>query len=242
MGQPEYKDRVETLISTLKTVAGIYQPVSKTGGIVSVKFLNPSKEHGYGYIKITPGGVSKMISQVGFRGLTRIGTELRDRILKKFADVDTIKRPVLVMIFTDGDVIFVAIATPLETILIRFDRFKENPMDFCARLSESQLQLLRTKYPGGGIVSRFNYFLRPKLKLCAVVSYQFVAVGDDPGARKLLDALEYDLNVGHCISCFCTFLHATFSCIHTNDALLDGEDLEEMMIPEKRWHLVSGMQ
>jgi hypothetical protein len=156
MGLPENKDRVETLKSTLKTVAGVYQPVSKTGGIVSVKFLNPSEEYGHEYIKITPGRVSQMIGQVGFRGLTRIGTELRDRILKKFADVDTIERPVLVMIFTDGEVIFVAIMTPLETLLIRFGRLKENPMDFCAILSGAQLQPMRRKSQGERIVSRFN--------------------------------------------------------------------------------------
>jgi hypothetical protein len=44
----------------------------------------------------------------------------------------------------------------------------------------------------------------------AVVSYQFIAVGNDPGARKLLDDLDDDLKVGHCIDCFCMLLDASF--------------------------------
>ncbi|KAA8893118.1 hypothetical protein FN846DRAFT_804935 [Sphaerosporella brunnea] len=202
MGFSENKSRVTTLKATLKQVAGLYQLVSqgynpnpekdgekgggKGGGIVSVKFLNPYGNKGHGYRDITPGKVNNMVDDVGFRGLTRIGTELLNRILKVYADVTQIKRPLLVVIFTDGEI--------------------EGEPDGLLKdvLTNTAAQHAQED------TSRAH-----------LISYQFVAVGDDAGARELLEALDDDEKIGDYIDC------------------LYGEDLDRLAKnPKEKWEIL----
>jgi hypothetical protein len=93
-------ERIETLKNTLKAVAGLYSLVSRGRGIVAVKFLNQRQ----GYLKVKPGQVSQLIENVTFHALTRMGTELRNKVLNEYANVRKMKRPLLVIIITDGEV------------------------------------------------------------------------------------------------------------------------------------------
>jgi len=94
--------RINTLKATLKSIAAVYRLVSEIDGIVAVRFLNSNKW----FKRVTPGGVDSIVEKAGFRGLTKIGTELRDRILKNYATVGSMKRPLLVVVLTDGEVRF----------------------------------------------------------------------------------------------------------------------------------------
>ena len=92
---------IDTLKRTLRLLAEIYDPISKAekGGLVGVKFLNSP-----GCVSVRPGQVELMVKTARFMGSTRIGTALREKVLKPHADVEKMARPLLVIIITNGKV------------------------------------------------------------------------------------------------------------------------------------------
>lgn len=93
-------ERIETLKKTLQRVSFVYNFVSEAGGIVAIKYLNERQ----GRKNVKPGHVDSIINKLRFQGLTPLGSGLRDRVLKEFADCGKMKRPLLVIVLTDGEV------------------------------------------------------------------------------------------------------------------------------------------
>jgi len=93
-------ERIKTLTTTLQRVAWTYSFVSEVGGIVSIKYLNQKK----GNRKVKAGHVADIIKSLRFQGLTPLGTELRNKVLKEYADAEKMKRPLLVVVITDGEI------------------------------------------------------------------------------------------------------------------------------------------
>jgi hypothetical protein len=95
--------RIETLRRMLEEVAVLYTH-TREDGIVSVRFLNARR--GRKNVKIP--SIDTMVSNIAFRGVTRIGSELKRKVLDAFlfgrlASAER-KRPLLVMVITDGQV------------------------------------------------------------------------------------------------------------------------------------------
>ena len=100
MKYDEGGQRRDTLKQVLTEVANIYS-LARTSGIRSVRFLNTKQ----GKKDVNPARVEEVL-KVQYYGLTKIGTELKRKILTPFVLKDglTMEKPVLAMIITDGDV------------------------------------------------------------------------------------------------------------------------------------------
>jgi hypothetical protein len=95
-------ERIKTLKKVLKEVAAIYEN-ARDEGILSIKFLNASqgkKDVTTPKLNAEPGP----LSHIRWSGITKIGTQLENRILKNFVYGKKMTKPLLVMIITDGDV------------------------------------------------------------------------------------------------------------------------------------------
>jgi hypothetical protein len=91
-------ERIEALRVALRTIARIYS-LARPEGICELRFLNYQN-----MIKnITVKKVNGIIQKHVFRGQTRLGTELRRKVLQQWVK-DDMKRPVVVITITDGDV------------------------------------------------------------------------------------------------------------------------------------------
>lgn len=90
------KEILKTIISLISDVYTLARPQ----GLVSLKFFNNPP----GYKNITPKKVPKAIAEHRFSGVTRIGSELKLKILNQYAQLKDMKKPLLVMIITDGAV------------------------------------------------------------------------------------------------------------------------------------------
>ncbi|KAF8247335.1 hypothetical protein K440DRAFT_629348 [Wilcoxina mikolae CBS 423.85] len=90
--------RIPALATTLRNVARIYQ-LAREEGITDVRFLNSI--HKAPNMKLRM--IKNMMSAHQFRGQTRIGTELKRKVLKDYV-TDTMKKPLLVITITDGDI------------------------------------------------------------------------------------------------------------------------------------------
>ena len=111
--------RKDAIKHVLKIIADIYGAVSnKKRGIWAIRFLNGSDDLQADNIK-TREQIDELIDNHSFEGLTRIGTSLMQKILKRFVFDDTVKwdkaskqprklkkleRPLLIMVITDGAV------------------------------------------------------------------------------------------------------------------------------------------
>lgn len=90
--------RIEALEKTLSLVARVYELV-REDGIVTIEFLNELD----GEDNIGEVDIPAVIKEHKFTGWTRIGTELERKILNRLVHKE-MKRPLLVLTITDGDV------------------------------------------------------------------------------------------------------------------------------------------
>lgn len=91
--------RIKTLQKILNAIAEIYN-LARDRGILTVRFLNATK----GKKNVTVQTVKTVIKGHDYGGVTRIGTELKKKILDKFVLGIEMKKPLLVMVITDGEV------------------------------------------------------------------------------------------------------------------------------------------
>ena len=95
--------RIETLISALSAICNVYKLV-RASGVISVRFLNNAA----GRKNVTAANVEKLRTGIVWKGVTRIGTELKRKILDKFVfdgkEVIQRKKPLLIVVITDGEV------------------------------------------------------------------------------------------------------------------------------------------
>lgn len=92
--------RKVTLEKTLKTIASVYTH-ARPEGLYAVRFINSNT----GKRNVRKGHVRNILKNHPWRGATRIGTQLERKILNDFVYTGTdMKRPLLVMIITDGAV------------------------------------------------------------------------------------------------------------------------------------------
>lgn len=91
--------RIKTLQKILNAIADIYN-LARKQGILTVRFLNASK----GKKNVTAQTVKTVIKGHDYGGVTRIGTELKKKILDKFVLGVDMKKPLLIMVITDGAV------------------------------------------------------------------------------------------------------------------------------------------
>ena len=91
--------RKKTLIQFIDHITQIYSMANKTG-ILALRFLNDS-----GGKKNWTGKSQKYLDRHNYNGLTRIGTELKKKILDFYATRNANQsKPLLVLIVTDGAV------------------------------------------------------------------------------------------------------------------------------------------
>lgn len=91
--------RVKTLHTLLKAVAEVYE-LAREEGIMSVRYLNGRQ----GRKNVTKAKVDEVHEAIRYHGLTMIGTQLQEKILKPFVEKKVMTKPLLTMIITDGAV------------------------------------------------------------------------------------------------------------------------------------------
>ena len=97
--------RITVLKDTLERVARFATYLKPTR--ISLHFLNHTTDHGFDDLKSVEEIMNK-VENIGFSGGTRLGTELNEQVVKpliKKAEQHEIRRPLIVMIITDGEVI-----------------------------------------------------------------------------------------------------------------------------------------
>lgn len=94
-------ERIDSMKKTVEEITSIYD-LANPQGLKSVKFFNNKR----GYKQINHKNCSRILSQIRYEGLTRIGTSLKKKILDRFVWRDPMKKPLLVMIITNGEVSF----------------------------------------------------------------------------------------------------------------------------------------
>lgn len=80
-------------------ITSVYDLANPTG-IRSVKFINAKR----GLAKVRSGNWRRNFKDRDYDGMTRIGTALKTKILDQFVWREEMKKPLLVMIITDGEV------------------------------------------------------------------------------------------------------------------------------------------
>ena len=98
MRKEEDGKRIKALESTLLLVAEVYT-LARSDGILAIDFLNDSTEEADIRIDI----VEDIIREHRFSGWTRIGTEMKRKVLDYFV-TEEMERPLLVITITDGEV------------------------------------------------------------------------------------------------------------------------------------------
>jgi hypothetical protein len=96
--------RIPVLKDTLERVARFAIYLKSTR--ISLHFLNHTRDHGFDDLKSVEEIMSK-VENVGFSGNTRLGTELNEQVVKpliKKAEQHELRRPLIIMIITDGEV------------------------------------------------------------------------------------------------------------------------------------------
>ncbi|KAH0612940.1 uncharacterized protein H6S33_009320 [Morchella sextelata] len=96
MKYEENGERIKTLQKTLDNIANVYG-LARDQGIITVRFLNAPQ----GKKNVTVKTVKSVLKNHNYGGVTRIGTELKKKILDRFVNKDMAK-PLLIMIITDG--------------------------------------------------------------------------------------------------------------------------------------------
>ena len=106
MRTEEGGNRINALESTLLLIAEVYT-LARSDGILAINFLNDLT------IKdVRIDMVADIIKEHSFSGWTRIGTELKLKVLDAFV-TEEMKRPLLVITITDGAVSRVLLIIPL---------------------------------------------------------------------------------------------------------------------------------
>jgi hypothetical protein len=95
--------RINTLTEVMRCICRVYVH-ARAGGVMSVKFFNEPQ----GRKDFTEAKVAKLTTYSPWKGVTRIGTELKRKILDNFVfdgtKVRDMKKPLLVVVITDGEV------------------------------------------------------------------------------------------------------------------------------------------
>lgn len=100
MEYEEDGNRIKTLSKILRAIVDIYG-LARDEGVVAVRFFNNSRPAK----NLTRANVETVIKNIEYNGVTMIGTQLQDKILKRFVlKKKDMVRPVLAIIITDGHV------------------------------------------------------------------------------------------------------------------------------------------
>jgi hypothetical protein len=97
--------RIPALKDTLQRVASFATYLQPTG--ISLRFLNHRTDHTFDGLTSVEKIMNK-IESIEFSGLTMLGTELEEQVVKpliKKAEQHKLRRPLIVVIITDGEVI-----------------------------------------------------------------------------------------------------------------------------------------
>lgn len=97
----EQGKRIQVLVDFLKAISHIYSFAGEgmNGKIRRIRFLNSRKGSDY----VDSAEVEKLLHNHSYSGMTRIGTQLKKKILIDLVS-SKMPRPLLVMIITDGEV------------------------------------------------------------------------------------------------------------------------------------------
>lgn len=93
--------KMEALRGTLKLICGVYSHIN-SDGIKSVRYINNKR----GKAKVTTEKVDAVVEGCARVGMSRIGAELRRKVLQPFVLGGTVvmTKPLLVVVISDGTV------------------------------------------------------------------------------------------------------------------------------------------
>lgn len=92
-------EQVEQLQRLLGTIASVYT-LAREQGILTVRFLNAPQDRQ----DVNDETSRSVLKDHEFGGVTRVGTELKNKVLDKFVSKVEMRKPLLVIVITDGPV------------------------------------------------------------------------------------------------------------------------------------------
>lgn len=92
-------ERIKILQRLLNAIASVYS-LARENGILTARFLNAPQ----GKKNITPRTVKTVMKGHDYAGITRVGTELKRKILDRFVLGVEMKKPLLVIVIADQSV------------------------------------------------------------------------------------------------------------------------------------------
>ena len=190
-GSIEFSKLQNELKSLLKSAAFASSLFDQDG--FSVRFLNSTVE-GDGIRTETQA--EDLVSRVKFQGVTPLVTSLRDKILRKYLGevhepTPNIKKPLLVIIITDGMVRYSSLFAPLT----RADKLF-SPQTVPAVNSSVSSRNIRSS-----VCCRCPMRPTSILTLNVAIAFQIAQVGVDTDAQDFLASLDSDPEVGSMIDC-----------------------------------------
>lgn len=99
MGKEEGGKRVEALKNLMDEITKVYDLANPNGGLF-IQFLNYSR----GNKNVRNDSVRRIFGRHSYSGMTRIGTELENKVLSRYVFRKRPTKPLLVMVFIDGEV------------------------------------------------------------------------------------------------------------------------------------------
>lgn len=99
MESEQQGERIKTLHSTVSEIATIYQLANPTG-IRAIKFMNSKR----GLLNVRRGNLDKHFNEMSYNGIRRIGSTLKSKILSQYVSKNSMKRPLLIVVITGGEV------------------------------------------------------------------------------------------------------------------------------------------
>ncbi|KAF8245510.1 hypothetical protein K440DRAFT_555730, partial [Wilcoxina mikolae CBS 423.85] len=174
--------RRKALVRTMLNIAKVYQ-LAREKGICSVRFIN----YLHRKVDITSKKVKNMLKEHPFQGLSRIGTQLKEKVLDDLLKDDAqMDKPLLVITITDGDV-----DGEKKTVLINV---LTNFIEELKNKNKEHGQQLRPWCAG-------SLYILIYIVGYIAIGFQFARVGKDVGALNLLSMLEDDKQIRDYVDC-----------------------------------------
>jgi len=185
-------NRFDDQRDVVKRISRIAHTYNRAG--ISLRFINSLDDDGYN--RLSHGDISFALGLVFPNGTTRLGTKLLEKVVLPFviepARRGELRRPVLISMITDGEVLSLSSSFPLRStanVLLPLQPTEENVDTLKWTILACKDELRKNLSAHGTPYGE------------SAVAFQINRIGDSPESKKYLDRLANDPEVAGLIHC-----------------------------------------
>jgi len=185
-------NRFDDQRDVVKRISRIAHTYNRAG--ISLRFINFLDDDGYN--RLSHGDINSAISHVFPNGTTRLGTKLLEKVVLPFviepARRGELRRPVLISMITDGEVLSLPSSPPLRSTANVFSPLQP---------TEENVDTLKWTILACKDELRKNLNAHGTPYGESAVTFQINRIGDSPESKKYLDRLADDPEIAGLIHC-----------------------------------------